>query len=99
MAANARTGTFLHIFGNVTAGPKAFCRLRAAAVNETLRRHLTALDSAIAANTTLARDAAKGTEAAAHLAELRARAQIAAKQTEESTAAAERRRPSAGASA
>ena len=62
------------------AGRKAFRRLRAAAVNDTLGRHLTALDAAIAANTNLARDAAKGAEAAAHLAELRAQAEIAARQ-------------------
>jgi hypothetical protein len=56
------------------AGPKAFRRLRAAAVNDALGRHLNALDAAVAANTTLARDTAKGAEAAAHLAELRDRA-------------------------
>ena len=78
------------------AGPKAFRRLRAAAANELLGRHLTALDTAIAANTTLARDAAKGAEAAAHLAELRARAQAAAQQMERAAAAAEHRRRSAG---
>lgn len=86
------------VLADPEAGPKAFRRLRAAAVNETLGRHLTALDSAIVANTTLARDTAKGAEAAAHLAELRARAQVAAKQMEESASAVERRRPSVGAS-
>jgi len=78
------------------AGPKAFRRLRAAVVNETLGRHLTALDTAIAANTNMARDAAKGAEAAAHLAELRDQAHVAAQQMEQAAAAAERRRPSAG---
>lgn len=78
------------------AGRKAFRRLRAAAVNETLERHLTALDTAIAANTDLARDAARGAEAAAHLAQLRAQAAAAAQQM--SQAAAERRPPSPGAS-
>jgi len=61
------------------AGRKAFRRLRTAAVNETLERHLTALDAAIASNTNLARDAAKGAEAAAHLAELRAQVERAAR--------------------
>jgi hypothetical protein len=78
------------------AGRKAFRRLRAAAVNDTLGRHLTALDTAIAANTNLARAAARGAEAAAHLAELRAQAEIAARQMAQ--AVAERRRPSPGAS-
>ena len=75
------------VLADPEAGPKAFRRLRAAAVNETLGRHLTALDTAIAANTTLARDAAKGAEAAAHLAELRARARVAAQQMERAAAA------------
>jgi len=61
------------VLADPEAGPKAFRRLRAAAVNETLGRHLTALATAIAANTTLAQTAAKGAEAAAHLARLRAR--------------------------
>lgn len=78
------------------AGRKAFQRLRAAAVNDTLGRHLTALDTAIAANTNLARDAARGAEAAAHLAALRAQAEVAARQMAQS--GAERRRPSPGAS-
>jgi hypothetical protein len=59
-------------------GKKAFSRLRAAAVNDTLSRHLSALDSAIAPNSNLSRDTAKGAEAAAHLAKLRAEAQAAA---------------------
>lgn len=78
------------------AGPKAFRRLRAAAVNESLGRHLVALDTAIAANRKLARDAAKGAEAAAHLAELRDRAQATAAQLERAAAFVER--PSGGAS-
>ena len=86
------------VLADPEAGPKAFRRLRAAAVNETLGRHLTALDTAIAANTTLARDAAKGAEAASHLAELQARARVAAQQMERAAAAVERGRPSAGAS-
>lgn len=61
------------------AGRKAFRRLRAAAVNETLGRHLSALDAAIASNSKLARDAARGAEAAAHLAELRAQAESTAR--------------------
>ncbi|GAB0119860.1 MobF family relaxase [Acidisoma sp. 7E03] len=79
------------------AGRKAFRRLRAAAVNDSLGRHLTALDAAIAANTTLARDAARGAEAAAHLAELRAQAQTTARQMAQAAAAAERRRSAPGA--
>jgi hypothetical protein len=55
-----------------------------------------ALDTAIAANLTLARDAAKGAQAAAHLAELRARAQVAEQQMQEAAAAAQLRRRSAG---
>ena len=78
------------------AGRKAFRRLRAAAVNETLGRHLTALDTAIAANINLARDAARGAEAAAHLAELRVQAEVATRRMAQ--AAVERRRPSPGAS-
>jgi hypothetical protein len=78
------------------AGRKAFRRLRAAAVNETLGRHLSALDAAIASNTNLARDAARGAEAAAHLAELRAQAESTARQMKQ--AAGERRRHSPGAS-
>ena len=59
-------------------GKKAFSRLRAAAVNDTLSRHLSALDSAIAPNSNLSRNTANGAEAAAHLAKLRAEAQAAA---------------------
>ena len=77
------------------AGPKAFRRLRAAAVNDALGRHLNALDTAVAANTTLARDTAKGAEAAAHLAELRDRARVAADQLERAAATTERLRRSA----
>jgi hypothetical protein len=72
---------------DLEAGPTAFRRLPAAVVNETLGRHLTALDIAIAANTNLAPDTAKGAEAAAHLVELRARAQVAAQQMEQAAAA------------
>ncbi|MCB8877457.1 relaxase domain-containing protein [Acidisoma silvae] len=64
-------------------GKKAFSRLRAAAVNDTLGRHLSALDSAIAANANLSRDTAKGAEAAAHLAKLRADARAAAGRMEQ----------------
>ena len=78
------------------AGPKAFRRLRAAAVNDALGRHLNALDTAVAANTTLARDTAKGAEAAAHLAELHDRARVAADQLERAAAATERLSPSLG---
>lgn len=85
------------VLADPEAGPKAFRRLRAAAVNDTLGRHLTALDSAIAANTTLARYAAKGAEAAAHLAELRVRTQMAAEQIEQAIATPGPR-PSVGAS-
>lgn len=77
------------------AGPKAFRRLRAAAVNDALGRHLNALDTAVAANTALARDTAKGAEAAAHLAELRDRARVAADQLERAAAPTERLRRSA----
>jgi hypothetical protein len=54
------------------AGRKAFDRLRVAAINETLGRHLTALDAAIETNANLSRNAVMGAEAAAHLARLRA---------------------------
>jgi hypothetical protein len=64
------------------AGKKAFSRLRAAAINDTLERHLMALDSAIAANTNLAQSGAKGAETAAHLARLRADARSAAQRME-----------------
>jgi hypothetical protein len=84
------------VLADAEAGPKAFRRLRAAAVNDSLGRHLMALDTAIAANRTLARDAATGADAAAHLAELRARARVTAQQMEQATSAAEQRRPSAG---
>jgi hypothetical protein len=59
-------------------GKKAFNRLRAAAVNDTLGRHLVALDAAIATNSGMSRDAVKGAEAASHLAKLRADARNAA---------------------
>ena len=83
------------VLADPEAGPKAFRRLRAAAVNETLGRHLTALNSAIAANTTLARDAANGAEAAVHLARLREQAQVPAQRMEKA-AATEQRPSSAG---
>ena len=86
------------VLADPEAGPKAFRRLRASAVNETLGRHLTALDTAIAANTRLARDAAKDAEAAAHLAQLRAQAQIAAEQMDQAVATHPRQLPSAGTS-
>jgi hypothetical protein len=75
------------------AGKKAFSRMRAAAVNDTLGRHLTALDSAIEANTRTA----KGAEAAAHLARLRAEARTAAGRMDQ-IGPQEQPRPSPGAS-
>jgi hypothetical protein len=59
-------------------GKKAFNRLRAATVHDTLGRHISALDPAIAADSNLSRDTAKGAEAAARLAKLRADARAAA---------------------
>ncbi|MDE1905045.1 MAG: relaxase domain-containing protein [Rhodospirillales bacterium] len=79
------------------AGKKAFSRLRAAAINDTLGRHLAALDTAIVANANLAHSAAKGAEAAAHLAKLRVDARAAA-QRMEPVLRQERPRQSPGAS-
>ena len=53
------------------AGPKAFERLRAAAVNESLGRHLTGLDHAIAANERLLGETERALETALHLRGLR----------------------------
>ena len=53
------------------AGPKAFERLRAAAVNESLGRHLTGLDHAIAANERLLGETERARETALHLRGLR----------------------------
>jgi hypothetical protein len=55
-------------------GVKAFQRLRAAAVNEQIGRHLPALDAAIAENKQILGEAAKAREVAAHLRALRAEA-------------------------
>jgi hypothetical protein len=75
------------------AGKKAFSRIWAAAVNETLGRHLTGLDTAIEANSSTA----KGAAAAAHLAGLRAEARKAASRMEP-IVPQERHRSSPGAS-
>ena len=60
------------------AGPKAFARLRAAAVNESLRRHLPSLDHAIAENEALIRDIELARETTRHLRAMRAEAAAAA---------------------
>ena len=81
------------------AGPKAFQRLRAAAVNDTLARHLKALDAAMMENETLTRDISRCREVAAHLAALRQQAAEAAGKLREAEAEPAPRRPSAGPSA
>ncbi len=58
-------------FQDAGAGPKAFERLRAAAVNESLGRHLTGLDHAIAANEQLLGETERARETALHLRGLR----------------------------
>ena len=68
------------------AGPKAFRRLQAAAVNENLARHLQALDHAIAENAALVRDTLREREATDHLRALRAEAKAAAGQMEDAGA-------------
>ena len=68
------------------AGPKAFRRLQAAAVNENLARHLQALDQAIAENAALVRDTLREREATDHLRALRAEAKAAAGQMEDAGA-------------
>jgi hypothetical protein len=78
-------------------GMKAFNRLRAAAINDTLGRHLVGLDAAIVANAELAQRTVKGAEAAAHLAQLRSDARAAAERLEP-LAPAERPRSSPAAS-
>jgi hypothetical protein len=64
---------------DMDAGPKAFERLRAAAVNESLERHLTGLDHAIAANALLLGETERARETAIHLRELRETAAKAAR--------------------
>ena len=64
---------------DVEAGPKAFERLKAAAVNESLERHLTGLDHAIAANETLLGETERARETAIHLRGLREAAAEAAR--------------------
>jgi hypothetical protein len=64
------------------AGPKAFARLRAAAVNESLGRHLAGLDQAIAENEGIIRDTELARETALHLRALRAEAAAAARKIE-----------------
>jgi hypothetical protein len=64
------------------AGPKGFARLRAAAVNETLGRHLSGLDHAIAENEALIRDVETARETELHLRALRAEAAAAARRIE-----------------
>jgi hypothetical protein len=73
------------------AGPKAFRRLQAAAVNENLARHLQALDKAIAENAALVRYTLREREATDHLRVLRAEARAAAGQMEDAGA-----KPSSG---
>lgn len=76
------------------AGPKAFRRLRAAAINEYLARHLRALDHAIQENAVLLSDIAREREARDHLRALRAEAAETARRLEE--AGAELPSPSKG---
>jgi hypothetical protein len=64
------------------AGPKAIARLRAAAVNESLGRHLAGLDQAIAENEVIIRDTELARETALHLRALRAEAAAAARTIE-----------------
>ena len=78
------------------AGPKAFERLRAAAVNHELARFLKGLDAAIAENAALAQEVAEATEAAAHLAELRKQALATAERLKEAEAETPPPRPSPG---
>ena len=77
-------------------GPKAFQRLRAAAVNEALSRHLKALDAAMAENDALTRELRQGTEAAAHLAALRRQAADAAQRLQDASANSMVRKPFSG---
>jgi hypothetical protein len=71
------------------AGPKAFLRLQAAAVNESLRRHLAGLDYAMAQNEALLQDVIRLTETRAHLRALRAEAEVAARRLDEAAPATE----------
>jgi hypothetical protein len=81
------------------AGPKAFRRLRAAAVNESLGRHLKALDHAMAENAARLAETLRGAEAARHLRAMRAEAAAAARQLAEAGAEPSLRGPSSGPSA
>jgi hypothetical protein len=81
------------------AGPKAFRRLRAAAVNESLGRHLKALDHAMAENAALLAETLREGEAARHLRSVQAEARAAARQMAEAGAEPSSRGPSAGPSA
>jgi hypothetical protein len=69
------------------AGPKGFLRLRAAAVNESLRRHLAGLDYAMAQNELLLQDVNRLTETRAHLRALRAEAAAAVRRLDEAAPA------------
>jgi hypothetical protein len=73
-------------FNDPDAGPKAFRRLQAAAVNENLARHLQALDHAIAENAALVRETLREREVTDHLRALRAEAKAAARQIEDAGA-------------
>ena len=68
-------------------GVKAFRRLRAAAVNEHLARHLPALETAIAENGAMLGETLRGHETAAHLRALRAEAAAARRQLKAATPA------------
>jgi len=78
------------------AGPKAFLRLRAAAVNESLARHLAGLNYAMAQNETLLRDVISLTETNAHLRALREQAEAAARRLDDVAPSTEPPRPSPG---
>ena len=77
------------------AGPKAFQRLRAAAVNDHLSRHLKGLDHALAENADIA-DTMREGEAARHLRALRIEARAAARRLEKAGAEPSPRRASSG---
>jgi hypothetical protein len=78
------------------AGPKAFLRLRAAAVNEGLGRHLIGLDHAMSQNEALLQDATRLAETNAHLRALRADAAAAARQLDAVAPTGDLPRPSSG---
>ena len=81
------------------AGPMAFRRMRAAAVNASLGRHLTALDHAMAENAARLAETLREAEAAWHRRAMRAEAAAAARQMAEAGPEPSPRGPSSGPSA